>query len=548
VIGGAPGLALVPAPLVLAVLILYALPATARRASQLVGVAAALATIALLSLNLYLIGGGSVEATYGTPISGVTLLTRADRPGLTLAMAASAIALLLLIDGRRTPARAAALIVCTTGAVIAALAGNAVVLFGGLELANVGTLLLLASERRRPGRGALAALIVEHAAALGLLAAVVQLQGTTGTTDFTALPAGALAAGVAVPWAIAGAARLLAPLVMPLRGSLGEATVWTAVGALPAGAAVLLRLREAADGPLVDRAVLVLAAFGAAAVVAGVVAAAMWSAAPAFAGRALVVATAGFAIAVAGFPGGLAAAALAAGLCQLVLLAGVSIAWERRPPPGRWRVPGGAALVIAAGLPLGFGTTALTFELGAAVSLGRAGAALLVVLAVGAVVAAAAGVRAAFVYVTTGTSTAQRRPSPVAAVALTGSLIAAAVPGAVAGSLMAALGGAGGSAGNAVAVGAGGGWPGGYFLAALLLAVAGAWAVANLAGLKVAMNASLQPVSEPHWWLPLTPWRLVRNPARRIDAAAGAVDRWLVVQPQLPLVVIAALLAVLLIH
>jgi len=548
VIGGAPGLALLPAPLALAVLVLYALPATARRAAQLVAASAALGTIALLSLNMFLIGGGSVEATYGTPVSGVTLLTRADRPGLTLALAATAIALLLLVDGRRTPARGAALLVCTAGAVIAALAGNAVVLFGGLELANAGTLLLLASERRRPGRAALAALIVEHATALGLLAAAVQLQGATGTTDFAALPAGALAAGVAVPWAIAGAARLLAPMVMPLRGALGEATAWTAAGALPAGAAVLLRLREAADGPLVDRAVLVLAAIGAAAVVAGALASALWSSAPAFAGRALVVATAGFAVAIAGFPGGLAAAALAAGLCQLMLVAGLSAAWERRPSPGRRRWLGGIALVIAGGLPLGFGTTALTFELSGALSLGRAGAALLVVLAVGAVAAAAAGVRAAFAHVAAEAGALQRRLSPLAAAALLASVVAAAVPGAVAGSVMAALGGGAGSAGSAVVVGAGGGWAGGYFLAALLLAAAGAWSLANLAGVRPPMAADQQPEGATRWWLPLTPWRVVRNPARRVDAAVGMVDRWLVVQPQLPVVVIAGLLAILLIR
>jgi hypothetical protein len=190
----------------------------------------------------------------------------------------------------------------------------------------------------------------------------------------------------------------------------------------------------------------------------------------------------------------------------------------------------------------------LTFELSGAVSLGRAGAALLAVLAAGAVVAAAAGVRAAFVHVTTGTGTPQRRLSPVVAAALTGSLIAASVPGAVAGSVMAALGGAGGSAGNAVAVGAGGGWAGGYFLAALLIAAAGAWALANLAGVRVATATEPRPAGPARWWLPLTPWRLVRTPARRIDAAADAVDRWFVVQPQLPLVVIAALLAILLIR
>jgi len=42
--------------------------------------------------------------------------------------------------------------------------------------------------------------------------------------------------------------------------------------------------------------------------------------------------------------------------------------------------------------------------------------------------------------------------------------------------------------------------------------------------------------------------RRVRRPQRRVSVALDAFDRWLVPQPRLPLVVVAALLAVFFLH
>ena len=87
---------------------------------------------------------------------------------------------------------------------VAALAGNVVMLVGGVEIAGVGTLLMTSAGRGRPGRGGLVAIGLEHLASLGLVVAAVQLLSVAGTTDFAVIPAGALGATVAGPWAAAG--------------------------------------------------------------------------------------------------------------------------------------------------------------------------------------------------------------------------------------------------------------------------------------------------------------------------------------------------------
>src|SRR5258708_33122945 len=96
-----------------------------------------------------------------------------------------------------------------SGAGVAGLAGNAVVLFAGMEVGNVGAL-LLAGDRTRARPGPRLRFAVQHGAALGLLAAAIQLQNGSQTTDFAALPAGAGGPGAsAAPRAVDGAGRRL---------------------------------------------------------------------------------------------------------------------------------------------------------------------------------------------------------------------------------------------------------------------------------------------------------------------------------------------------
>src|SRR5258708_11229477 len=96
-----------------------------------------------------------------------------------------------------------------SGAGVAGLAGNAVVLFAGMEVGNVGAL-LLAGDRTRARPGPRLRFAVQHGAALGLLAAAIQLQNGSQTTDFAALPAGAGAPAAApAPWRPRPAARAL---------------------------------------------------------------------------------------------------------------------------------------------------------------------------------------------------------------------------------------------------------------------------------------------------------------------------------------------------
>jgi hypothetical protein len=548
VIGGGLSLALTPVPLALAAATLYGLPSTSKRVAQTVGALAVIATGVLLAVNAPLAAGSGVGAVYTTPLGGIGLVIRADRPGIALGLAATGIALLLVLERRRTPAETAALIVCLAGGVFASLAGNAVVLFGGLEIGNVGTLLLLSAGRRRPGRGALAALAVEHIAALGLLAAAVQLQGSFGTIDFTALPAGAIGAAVGIPWAVAGAVRLLTPALLPLRGAVGSATSWLGAGAVPAGAAVLIRLRDAAGGPLPDRVTLVLAGIGAAAAVAGGVQALRRSAAPPVAGRSLIVVTAGAAVAVSGFTGSAAAAATAAGICALLLSVALSELWERAAGTTLARRAGAAALVIAGGLPIGFGTTALVLEVGAALSLGRAAIALFAALGVGALLAAAASVRAASV-VSVAPPISGSTPFPLlGSAALLASVFSAIAPGVVATSLMAALGGDPGRFGFAALFGPGGGWASGYLVVGLLVVAAAGWAIAELLGVRVPSAAPQAPTPAVPWPVRARRVRALRSPLRDAQKAVAAIDAWLTVQPQLPLVILGALLAILLIH
>src|SRR5207302_8376115 len=552
-LSGVP-LALTPAPLIVAVVVVYALPRGSASAARVAGLGALLATIALLGIDSAAIsGGGRVQASFGSPLPGIEYLLRADSAGMAIAFTAAVAALLVLLQRGNARRAIAGVLICAIGGVGAGLAGNAVILFGALEIANLGAFALLTGHRRRPGRGAVATLFIEHLAALGLLAAAAELQASTGTSDFSALPGGALTVAVATPWALAGTIRLITPVLSPVRGARGLTAAWAATATVPTAAAVLLRLREAGGGGVPTPDAVLLAALGAAVALGGAALAARWRRVPALGGRGLCAAAAGPPIALAGFQGGAAATAVAVGLCALELTVAASAAWERAGAEGGTaRAAGVAAALAAGGLPTGFGTTALVIELTAVVLLGRAATALLVALMLAALLAAAAAVSmAASVALAPATPAPSRHVAPIAAFAVAAGALAALLPGAASGGEARRLAGGGAlaSAGAGAVQGPAGGWAGGYFAVAVLLLGALLLAALAVAGVSVPrVRADPREARQPALPVRLRPFRAVRRPVRFLLAAGPAVDGWLVLQPQLPLITAGAVLAVLLVH
>lgn len=555
-LGGGLQLALIPAPLIVAALVVFALTPRQARVARMVAGAGIAATIALLAVEAaFLNGSGRIETSLGTPVAGITYLLRLDLPGATLGLAAAAAGLLLLLEGDRQTREVAAVLVCVTGTTLAVLAGNVVMLVGGIEIAGVGTLLMTSAARGRPGRGGLVAIGIEHLASLGLLVAGVQLLSSAGTTDFAVIPAGAIGATVAGPWAAAGVVRLLSPAFVPIRGSRTPTAAWATTGAIPCGAIVLLRLREASAGPLPEQITIGLATLGG--VVALVaVAVALWrSKLPVIAGRALCVLAAAPVVALTGIAGPSAGAAIAAGVCSLMLVTALTPAWEQ---VGRGR--GGTALAAlalgaAGSLPIGFGITALILELSATVSVGRPGAALLAALGVSGCLGAAAAVRAAARLLTQGDGGSRTRyPSVLATAAAVVSVVAAVVPGTVATSVLASLsaGGLTEPIGAAAIRATAGDWSGGYILVAFVVVAAGAWSFATLMGwaLVTQPTPDVRPPPVPRA-VGLRVVRRLRPLALRGNAFLHQTDDWLVVQPQLVVVLggaIALILLVQLIH
>jgi hypothetical protein len=554
-LGGGLQLALIAAPLIAAAVVVFALTPKHARAARMIAGAGFAATIALLAVEAAsLNGSGRIEASLGTPVVGISYLLRLDLPGATLGLAAAAAGLLLLLDSDRQTREVSALLVCVTGSMVAALAGNVVMLVGGVEIAGVGTLLMTSARRGRPGRGGLVAIGLDHLAALGLLVAAVQLLGSAGTSDFAVIPAGALGATVAGPWAAAGALRLLSPAFVPIRGTRTPTAAWATTGAIPCGAIVLLRLREGAAGPLPQGITIGLAAVGGAAAIVAAVVALRRSSVAVVAGRALCVVAAGPVIALTGIAGASAGAAIATGLCSLMLVTALTPAWEQVA-----RGRGGALLAAysfgaAGALPIGLGITALILELSATVSLGRPGAALLAALGVAGLLGAAAAVQAAVRVPATGGRAANHRgfPSILATVAAVVSLAAAVVPGRIATSVLAALnpGGPIEPIGAVAIRSDAGDWSGGYVVLAFVVVAAGVWAFATLAGWSLATPSSSgdRPAAGAGQAVGLGAARRLRPAAARGSSWLQKTDEWLVVQPTLVVVLLGAILAIVFVH
>jgi|HubBroStandDraft_4_1064222.scaffolds.fasta_scaffold01640_12 hypothetical protein len=551
-LGGGLQLALIPAPLIAAAIVVFALPLRQATLARLVAGAGIAATVGLLAVEAaFLNGSGRIETSLGMPVAGIAYLLRLDLPGATLGLAASVAGLLILLERERQTREVSALLVCVAGTLVAALAGNVVMLAGGVEIAGVGTLLMTSATRGRPGRGGLVAISLEHLASLGLVVAGVQLLSTAGTTDFAVIPAGALGATVAGPWAAAGVMRLLSPAFVPIRGSRVPTAAWATTGAIPCGAVVLLRLREAAAGPLPESITIALAAVGGVGALLAMCIALRRSDVPVITGRALCIIAAAPVVALTGIAGAAAGAAVAAGIGAVMLATALTPAWEHIS-----RGRGGAALAAfslgaAGSLPIGFGITALILELSATVSIGRPGAALLGALGLAGVLGAAAAIQAGSRILTSpADAKASRYPSVLGAVAVVVSLFAAVLPATTATSVLTALsaGGLTEPIGAAAIRTSAGDWSGGYIVVAFVIVAAGVWALATLAGWAVvtgptsrerAPDAAVRPLG-------LGVARRLRPAAVRGSAWLHQVDDWLVVQPQLVIVLGGAILAILL--
>ena len=268
------------------------------------------------------------------------------------------------------------------------------------------------------------------------------------------------------------------------------------------------------------------------------------------AGRALCVVVAAPVVALTGIAGPSAGAAIAAGVCSLILVTALTPAWEQ---VGRGR--GGTALAAlalgaAGALPVGFGITALILELSATVSVGRPGAALLAALGLSGCLGAAAAVRAAAIIVTQRDAGSRTRyPSVLATAAAVVSVVAAIVPGTVATSVLASLssGGLTEPIGAAAIRATAGDWSGGYILVAFVVVAAGAWSFATLMGWAPAARPpeEIRPLSATRA-VGLRVVRGLRPAALRGNAFLHLTDDWLVVQPQLVVVLGGAVALILL--
>jgi len=175
---------------------------------------------------------------------------------------------------------------------------------------------------------------------------------------------------------------------------------------------------------------------------------------------------------------------------------------------------------------------------------------LLAALGVSGCLGAAAAVRAAAIIVTQrGDGSRTRAPSVLAMAAAVVSLVAAIVPGAVATTVLASL--SSGSLTEPIGAAAiratAGDWSGGYILVAFVVVAAGAWSFATLVGWAPLTRPSpdVTPVPATRA-VGLRVVRRLRPGAIRGNAFLRQTDDWLVVQPQLVVVLGGAVALILL--
>jgi hypothetical protein len=536
-LSGGLRLALVVAAPLLGAILVHELRAR-RRVAAAVALASVAATVALVaSVVSGVSGGGSLEHNFGTAIPGVDFTTRADSASVAAILVACLAALLAIPRLRAQGERLCGLLLCLAGTAAVACAGNLVVVAAGVEVLAGGTLML----RGRRGAGlrsvALLAAVI-CVSGLALVAACAQLVGEAGSSDLAFIPQGAIGGALAVPWALGGVG-LLVSVALP-GDAASPARDWAAVGALPSGFLVLLRLQQSAGGQVPGVTAVTLAAIGALVATAAAVAA-LRAGTLAAAGRAIVAVLTGLLVSM--FGGSLAVSAtVTAGLflgLEIALVAAPS--WSRRP--SAWS----AASMALLALPGGAMFAVVAVALGAVAQRGVVAFPQLAVLVAVVAAAAIAAARAL------AASPRTWRPAvPGAVLAVAAGFAGGLVPGLAMRQVAAAL------APGAVPVDldagalqvAGAGFAGGYFAlaAATLLAAAAAAAVVAAGDPVPAATPLVQPAGMPRLGLLLTARRRSRPATRRVTTGLYTLDKWLEAQPQLPLFVGAAALAVLLFH
>ncbi len=527
----------------------FVLPAGWRRTRLAIATGAILVSLGVVANLASLAASGPLTATFEEAVAGVPLSLRVDAPGLALATI-SMVAGLFALAARDRRASETAILVTALGAVVAALGGNAVVLFAGAEVASVGALLLHRAGRGRVSRSVLTAVALQHALGLTLLAAAVELIAGVGTSDPYSLPAAALGVAGAVPWGLAGAAQLLAGAWWPGAPAAYATRTWLAVGAIPCGGAILLRLGAGLDGAFPPALTASLSAVGLAAAIGGGVACWRLRADVRRAGQSLMVGAAGPVIAISAVQGG--SGAFAAGLIALELAVLAAPAWSGGIGSSfTARAAAATALAVTGGLPLGFGTTALVLDLGSVAALGPAWSALLMALGVTIAIFVSAAFAAAHRALAGAASGGETPASPPldALLALAAGGVAAILPGATAALTVAPLAGGGAprSLDLASVSAPSGSWPGGYLTIATLAVSLVVACVLLLAGrpIPAPIAPAGTPPAHPVWLLLLAPRRHAVPALRRVAAGLAAVDTWLVTQPGLVFAVAAAALAIL---
>jgi hypothetical protein len=508
----------------------------ARRAA-LVAAAASIAVCAGLTASIAagVAGGGSLERSLGTAIAGVDITARADSASVAVILAACLAAAVALPRHRDSGERLAGLLLCLAGTAAVAAGGNLLLVAAGVEVIAGGALLL--SGGRGPGRrSAVVVAGVIGGAAVALVAAAAQLVAGAGSSDLAFVPQGAVGGALAVPWAMAGAALLISPVLLGDPGS--PARQWAAVGTLPSGYLVLLRLQESAGGQLPAGAAAALSVIGGAVAVFAAVDA-MRAATLAAAGRAGVAVVVGVLVSLFGGPLATEGTVLAGLFLALELAVVAAPAWG-----GRGSALSAASVGVLA-LPGGLAFAVAVTGLGLVASRGAGAFPQLAVLCTALTAAAVAAAR--------GLATPPRGWRPVApgsllavAAALAGGLL----PGLFLRQVAAPL--AGGGAAVDLDAGAlqapGGGFAAGYFaLAAAVLVAAAAAAVVVTGDGAVARAVARTPAaSMPRLGPLLRLRRMIASPAQRASTGLSRFDHWLESQPQLPLFVVAAAAAVLL--
>ena len=540
----------VPAALLLGMLICYVLPGNRRSLARLVAAGCIAASLAaLISVAALIFPSGQVEHSSGELVPGIDLTLRAEPSGTVVLMLAATLALIALLEGARRPLEQAALLLCLLGTALAALGGNAVLLFGGLEVGNVGAVLLSVAGGSRLSWRDRAGFTLQHITALGLLVAALRLQNQFETADFMSLPPGALGSAVAGAWAMSGVARLVAgPGLAGARG-MSSSSAWTAVAAVPTGLLVLLRLLQVGGGDLPPGVGPLLMAAGLLIAASGAVVAWRDAGNPMLAGRALCTAMAGPVVFAAGISGGTGLGAFAAAGLALCLAVAMAPAWGGGGTVGggdaaRWLRA--LALALAAGVPIGYGAVALLVTASAVATVGQLGAptsmafGLIMIMMVGAGTLAA---RAALAGPAPHIARGSLRLDALVAVAL--GVAAGVVPGLVQVTFVSAVVGDIGSPATAVdwmaLRGAGGAWPAGYLTLAAVICIAVVASVAVLlewttphitAGTESVVAHAPGPMSPSRLWPAVQ--RVLGEALPRLHHEMVWFDRfdeWMVPQP-----------------